>query len=100
MSFGEYLKSCRLSSGQTQKDLAEKAGVTIPYISKLERGKEEPPSEETCIKLAAALNEDPYIMIVKAGKMPSDFQQVILNDQDAFNYLKRKSKARLAQGGN
>lgn len=100
MSFGQYLKSCRLANGFTQGDLAEKTGVSVAYISKLENEKDEPPSEETCIKLAVALNEEPYNMIVKAGKVPSDFQQVIINDQDAFNYLKRKSKARANQEGN
>ncbi|MEB8638187.1 helix-turn-helix transcriptional regulator [Bacillus cereus] len=100
MDFGQYLKSLRKARGFTQGELAEKSGVSVSYISKIENGKDEPPSEDTCIKLAKALLEDPYKMVVMAGKVPSDFQQVIFHDQDAFNYLKRKSRSRMAQGGN
>jgi transcriptional regulator with XRE-family HTH domain len=91
MLFGQYLRELRRSRGLTQKELAEKAGVSFPYLSKIENHKDQPPSEEVCIRLAEALNEDKYIMIVRAGKVPTDFQKVIFHDLDAFQYLKQKS---------
>ncbi|MGF9712804.1 helix-turn-helix domain-containing protein [Paenibacillus naphthalenovorans] len=96
MKFGEYVKALRTIRGFGQKELAERANVASPYLNKIEKNKVQPPSEDILIRLALALNKDPYEMIVKAGKVPTDFQQVILNDTDAFNYLKKKSSATAA----
>jgi transcriptional regulator with XRE-family HTH domain len=73
--------------------------VTTPYLSKIEKDRVPPPSEDVLIRLAIALNEDPHKMIVRAGKIPSDFQNVIFQDEEAFKYLKRKCRAKAAANG-
>ncbi|MBV6717223.1 helix-turn-helix transcriptional regulator [Paenibacillus chitinolyticus] len=96
--FGECLKESRKKTGMKQSELAEKVGVSFTYISKLERGKEDPPSEEICIRLAKALGEDPFLITVRAGRVPTEFQQILMNDKAAFNYLIQKVKAMEAKG--
>jgi len=93
MTFGSYLRELREKRQMTQIELSATSQVTIPYISKLENDKAPPPSEETCISLANALGEDPYVFIVRAGKVPSDFQNVIFTDSEAFQYLSKKARA-------
>lgn len=66
------------------------ANIKTPYLSKIESGKEPAPSEAVLIRLAAALNEDPYWMIVKGGKVPNDFKDIILQDEQVYNYIHRK----------
>lgn len=99
MSFGEYVRTLRLGKGLVQKELAERANVTSPYLNKIENNKVQPPSEEILIRLAMALDEDLHNMIVKAGKVPTDFQELILNDEDVFKYLKKKCRAKAAANG-
>ena len=53
---GENLKIERLKKGFSQDSLAEKAGVTLHTISKIEAGATEDPRVLTLEKLVKALN--------------------------------------------
>lgn len=53
---GENLKTERLKKGFSQDSLAEKAGVTLHTISKIEAGATEDPRVLTLEKLVKALN--------------------------------------------
>lgn len=56
MSFGERIKLARKAKAMSQRDLAEKAGISAMSISKYERG-ENNPSSEILMRIAKALNE-------------------------------------------
>lgn len=88
--FGDYIRKLRLEKRISQVVLASLSNCDPPYLSKIENGKETP-SEELLVRLAKALDQDPYLMITKAGKVPSDFKEIILCDEQAFNYLHRKA---------
>ena len=53
--FGKKLKSLRLSRGMVQEELAEAAGISVDFLSLIERGKNSP-SFESIEKKAKALN--------------------------------------------
>ncbi len=57
MIIGENIKKIRLERGLTQSDLAEKSGIKINQISKIERGGSDPKSS-TIIKIINALESD------------------------------------------
>jgi transcriptional regulator with XRE-family HTH domain len=52
--FGEKLKAAREAAGLTQEQLAERAGVYLHVVSKMERGVREP-TWPTALKFAKAL---------------------------------------------
>ena len=54
-TFGKRIKQYRISKGLTLKELAEKAGLTKGYLSKIESSGKAPPVS-TLINLAKALN--------------------------------------------
>ena len=56
--FGTRLKKLRIAIGFTQEELAEKCGVSVEYISSLERGLYSP-SFETIEKLSKAIQVSP-----------------------------------------
>lgn len=91
-TFGQYIRSLRLTKKLKQTDLSEQADIKSTYLSKIENDKSDPPSEEMLIRMAIVLGENPYRMLVRAGKVPSDFQHVIVNDDEAFHYLEEKAK--------
>ncbi|MFS0841272.1 helix-turn-helix domain-containing protein [Paenibacillus sp. 1P03SA] len=92
MIFGDYIRSLRTAKSLKQLQLAQAADIAAPFLSRIEKGKVPPPSEEVLIRLAAALGEEPYSFTVKAGKVPAVFQEIICNDPETFEYFRRKTK--------
>ena len=60
------------------------------YLSKVERGKFSPPSEELIVKLANEIAEDPDILLAMAGKVSSKLQMIIRKRPDLFADLIRQ----------
>ena len=54
MSFGQIIKKLRRNADMTQEQLAEKADITIVYLSELERGVKSP-SLTVFVSIAEAL---------------------------------------------
>jgi len=90
--FAYVLYALRKQAKLTQRELAERAGVDFSYISKLENGRLEPPSEEVIIKIAEAVGTNRYYLILTAGKVPSDFSEVILRHSDVQEIIMAKMK--------
>jgi len=42
---GQVLRETRAERGETQRDVADRAGISVQYLSELERGRKEPSSE-------------------------------------------------------
>jgi len=87
--FGKMLKAFRNEKKISQRKLAELVGIDFTYVSKIESGTMEPPSEGTIIKMAEALGEDPDKMLLAAKKVPSDFQKVITENEDVPAFLRK-----------
>ena len=95
--FAKFLRERRESVRQANKafsirQVAQRAGIEPSYLSKIERGLEAPPSEETIVKLAQELSEDPDLMLALAGKVSSDLQEVIRKRPQLFAQLLRQLK--------
>lgn len=80
MTFGQRLRELRQAKSMTQRELAEKIGVSFTYVSKLETGTKSPPSENIILALAQvlganALEKDDLFGLAK--KMPSDLRKQI-----------------------
>jgi transcriptional regulator with XRE-family HTH domain len=70
------IRQSRLLSGLSQEQLAEKAGVSLPYIGAIERG-EKWPSAETFIEIACGLGVDPYILLMPENASAQKVQKII-----------------------
>jgi transcriptional regulator with XRE-family HTH domain len=96
-TFGGYVRKRReemlkRSPDFTVRKLAAKLGIQPSYISKVEREEVPPPSEATIIRLAAALQEDPDILLALAGKVSADLRDVIVKRPKLFADLIRQLK--------
>ncbi len=74
------------------RQIANQVGIEPSYLSKVERGLEPPPGEETIKHIAAALNLDPDILLAMAGKVSSDLHDIICKRPVLFAELLRKLK--------
>lgn len=64
---GEKLKRYRRGSGLTQKELAQKAGVTQSTVTQIETGTIAEPRPRTLTKLANALGVTPTDLLDDVG---------------------------------
>lgn len=93
-TFGSYVRSIRESKASKDRafslrQIAGQVGVEPSYLSKVERGIELPPSEETIKRLASRLEEDPDVLLAMAGKVSSDLQNIICKRPALFAQLLR-----------
>ena len=63
MKFGEHLKMLRELSEVTMTELAERASITVTYISKIESGSVPPPSVGVVKRLCKSLGVDEIPML-------------------------------------
>ncbi len=97
-SLGDYLRQRRETlaakdSSFSLRQLAVRCGVTPAYLSRVERDEVPPPGEETLLKLATELLEDPDVLLAMAGKISADLRQVILSRPKLFADLIRSIKS-------
>src|SRR5512144_1139857 len=97
-ALGRYVRKCREAKQQQQgnqfslRQLATRIGVEPSYLSKIERGLEPRPSEDTTKALAKELGEDPDVLLAMAGKVSSDLQAIIRKRPQLFAQLIREHK--------
>ncbi len=97
-TFGEKIRRLRKAKKMTQAELAESCGVDFTYISKIENGKGvRPPSEETLRKIALFLETDAEELLLLAKKVPQNFQDTIVDDKLAVDFLRVFPKLNDAQ---
>ncbi len=75
MTFGQQLKELRKAKGLTQTELAQQAGISFTYVSKLETGTMSPPRQNIILALAKSLEidgADTDKLFGLAGKIPSE----------------------------
>jgi transcriptional regulator with XRE-family HTH domain len=97
-ALGEYLRKCRtekqleLGNSFSLRQLAGRIGLEPSYLSKIERGLEPRPSEETTRALAVELGTDADVLLAMAGKVSSDLQEIIRKRPQLFAQLIRELK--------
>lgn len=96
MELPERLRTLRLEARLSQRDLAERINVDFTYLSKIENGRVEPPSESVLKNLARELagelkmNETELSdeLITLARKIPSDLAETLLRNPGAVQFLR------------
>jgi transcriptional regulator with XRE-family HTH domain len=96
-SFGDFIRNVREQrlegdSSFTLRKVAVRCHVTPAYLSRVERGEVAPPGEETLVRLAHELGEEPDVILALAGKISSDLREAILARPKLFAELIRAIK--------
>ena len=87
MQFGPRVRELREASGQTQRELAERLGVSVSYISKVENERlhfGDYPSEKFIHKLAAELDADEDELLLLTDRVPVSLRKRIRERPEAF----------------
>jgi transcriptional regulator with XRE-family HTH domain len=89
--FSNFLRQHRESlqkkdSSYSLRKVAGRIGVQPSYLSKIERGLENP-SEELVLKLAKEYSQNEDVLLAMAGKVSSRLQKIIMKNPVAFANL-------------
>jgi len=72
---GQNIKRFRGNLGYSQEELAEKAGISIPFLGAIERG-EKWPSPTTLMQIARALEVFPYDLLKPEKTVSQDIMKI------------------------
>jgi transcriptional regulator with XRE-family HTH domain len=72
--FGGLIRSRREKRGLTLADIAGEVGVSIAYLSRIERDREHPPRDELIRRIAEALGLPEDEAFAAARRLPPDLQ--------------------------
>ena len=91
-SFGQLIRELRIKNRDysSLREFAKKVGLSPAYLSRIENGKEPPPSEGVVEKLAEALGADKYELFSYAGKVPTEFLETFKkNPRGMASFMRR-----------
>ena len=93
--FGDYIRQLREARrdqdpAYSVRQVAQRVGIEPSYLSKIERGEQPPPSEQTIAAIARELGEDKDVLLALAGKVSSDLQAAIRKRPKLFAELIRE----------
>jgi transcriptional regulator with XRE-family HTH domain len=70
------IKQFRVISGLSQEKLAEKAGISVPFLGAIERG-EKWPSPETFANIAHGLGVEPYDLMKPENASAQEVKKIV-----------------------
>jgi transcriptional regulator with XRE-family HTH domain len=105
-TFGDFLRERRLAKvtgdpAFSLRKLADRVGIEPSYLSKIERGEQPPPGEETIRRIADELGEDRDTLLALAGKVSGDLLEIIRERPalvaDLLRAIRRTSAKRISE---
>ena len=86
--FGKLLRSLRLESGVGLRELSRLIEKSPGYLSDVESGNVPPPSEETIVQIANALNVDKKALLNAAQKIDPELSEYVAEQPQVADFLR------------
>lgn len=93
MGFGSYLRTKREDRAMTLAQLADKLGISIAYLSRIERDRENAPKDELIHKIREILDwnsEETDVAFAEARRFPPDLRNDAVQVIAAYRKSERK----------
>ena len=87
-TFGKLLRSLRLESGVGLRELSRLIKKSPGYLSDVESGNVPPPSEETIVQIANALNVDRKALLNAAQKIDPELSEYVAEQPQIADFLR------------
>jgi transcriptional regulator with XRE-family HTH domain len=86
---GQLLRELRQSRGETLRGAARDLGVDPSYLSRIERGAQDP-SSALRRRAADYYDADPQRLAFAGGELPSDVLQILANHPELVDELRQR----------
>ena len=96
MDFGSRIRQLRTDKGISLRDFADIVGIDFTYLSKIENGKVDPPSEDKIKVMASKLGVESEVLLDLAGKISSEqIRKAVASNPDVGVLLRKLQSRRL-----
>jgi transcriptional regulator with XRE-family HTH domain len=95
-AFGETIRDLRTAQDLGLRETAGLVGISPAYLSRIERGKERPPSPEIVKALAKTLAADPDVLFRLSSSTDPEIVDYLHENQEAMNLIRYIKDAGLA----
>jgi len=86
--FGETIRDLRVAQDLGLRETATKVGISPAYLSRIERGKERPPSPEVIKELAKVLAADPDVLFRLSSSTDPEVVDYLHNQPEVMSLLR------------
>jgi len=86
--FGEAVRELRTAQNLGLRETASKVGISPAYLSRVERGKEPPPSAEVIKELARVLAADPDVLFRLSSSTDPEITGYLRGHPNALSFLR------------
>lgn len=87
-AFGETIRDLRVAQDLGLRETAGLVGISPAYLSRIERGKERPPSPEIIKALAKTLAADPDVLFRLSSSTDPEIVDYLHENPDAMHLLR------------
>jgi len=87
VEFGSHVRQLRRRKKLTLENVAKRTGLSVTYLSQVERGCLPPPAEKRVIALAKIFGEDADRFLVEAGRLPPKAREMIYSRSECAAFL-------------
>lgn len=87
-NFGETLRELRIAQDLGLRETAVKVGISPAYLSRIERGKERPPSAEVIKALASVLAADPDVLFRLSSSTDPEMTEFLHGHPEVMKLLR------------
>ena len=88
--FGTYVRTKREEAGMTLTDFARQLEISPAYWSRIETGRENPPTDELIKKAATILGLSEDELFIEASRLPPDMQEEVAEVVRLYRSLNKK----------
>lgn len=86
--FGETIRDLRIAKDLGLRETAVKVGMSPAYLSRIERGKERPPSPEIIKALASQLAADPDVLFRLSASTDPDVVEFLHSSPEVMSLVR------------
>jgi transcriptional regulator with XRE-family HTH domain len=99
LTFGEEIRMAREARKVSQGEMARQLGVSAAYLSDLERGRRNPPSDRLVAEMAGVLTIPSDWLYYLADRFPPDLRGVLSYGEAmaAFDAMRRDIKREVSE---
>ena len=90
MTLGRFVRDARRAKGLSQAALCSVVALSNAYISRMENDHIGYASEDSCVRIANALDIDADETVRLAGKVPSDIEDYLIANPREMQSLRKK----------
>lgn len=94
--FGDTIRELRLAQDLGLRETASKVGISPTYLSRIERGKERPPSPTVIKELAKSLAADPDVLFRLSSSTDPEIVDYLHSRPAVMNLLRFIMRASLS----